>query len=149
MQYIKIGFDNGDQLLQEIFDGSVLRYCDFDGNTTEPPPCGSRVVGEIEPSFTPPADPVATPDPEALIAAIQVAVQERLDSVARVRGYDHILSACSYAGAPNPFQSESQALLTWRGNVWATCYAVLADVQAGRRAIPTTGEMLGLLPAAP
>ena len=75
------------------------------------------------------------------------AVQNYLDAAARAKNYDDIVSACSYAGAPNPFQSEGQAFLTWRGNVWATCYRILADVQAGNRQPPSIDALIVELPA--
>lgn len=74
------------------------------------------------------------------------AVQRHLDATAQARGYDSILSACSYAGAPNPFQAEGAAFLAWRGVVWATCYQVLADAQAGARPIPADDELIAELP---
>jgi hypothetical protein len=88
--------------------------------------------------------PVPTPPS---IEEYQDAVQRHLDDAARAKNYDDIVSACSYAGAPNPFQAEGQAFLTWRGNVWATCYQIMADVQAGRRTAPTVDGLIAELPA--
>lgn len=99
----------------------------------------------------------ATYDPDVTIGAASVAarkagvfsdiVQRHLDRKAQDRGYDNIVSACSYAGAPNPFQAESQAFLDWRSAVWQYCYKVLADVAAGVRAEPTEAQLLAELPA--
>ncbi len=75
------------------------------------------------------------------------AVQSHLDQSAKARGYDGIVSACSYAGAPNAFQAESVAFLTWRAAVWVRCYEVLAEVEGGIRPIPTESEIISLLPA--
>lgn len=83
------------------------------------------------------------------IRRYESAVKARLDQVARARGYDSIISACSYAGANNPYQTEAAALLAWRAAVWQTCYAILADVEAGHRAPPSIDDMLAELPAAP
>lgn len=74
------------------------------------------------------------------------AVERHMDKAVATRGYSDIVSACSYAGAPNPFQAEGTAALKWRGDVWAKCYQILADFQAGSRAKPTIDELIGELP---
>lgn len=73
-------------------------------------------------------------------------VQNHLDKEAQKFGYDSVLSACSYAGYANPFQAEGQSFVEWRGNVWAYCYQLLADVEAGTRNVPTDTELLAELP---
>jgi hypothetical protein len=75
-----------------------------------------------------------------------VAVDSYLNAVAQEKSYYSILSACSYAGAPNYFQEESQAFITWRGAVWSTAFSILADVEAGTRAVPTKEELIAELP---
>lgn len=75
------------------------------------------------------------------------AVQAHLDAAAKTRNYDDIVSACSYAGAANPFQAEGIAFVAWRGDVWATCYEVMDEVQAGGRAAPTIAALIAELPA--
>lgn len=74
------------------------------------------------------------------------AVQAHLDASAKAKNYDNIVSACSYAGAPNPFQAEGIAFVVWRGDVWATCYTIMGEVQAGGRAAPTIAELIAELP---
>jgi hypothetical protein len=76
-----------------------------------------------------------------------VAVQALLDSTAQAHHYDDIVSACSYAGAPNPFQAEGAQFVAWRGNCWAHCYAVLAAVGAGSRAQPSVAELIAEMPS--
>lgn len=77
------------------------------------------------------------------------AVQEHIDSTAAAIGYDNIYTACTYADEPAvpKFQAEGQALRAWRSQVWARCHAVLADVEAGQRGIPTAEELIAELPA--
>ena len=75
------------------------------------------------------------------------AVQNTLDNAAKAKGYDSILSACSYAAYPNPFQAEGQEFVAWRGAVWAKCYEILAEVEAGVRPAPTVSELLAELAA--
>lgn len=90
-----------------------------------------------------PADP---PTQAELQTSLTSAVQAHLDAKAQGNGYDNIMSACSYAGAANPYQSESAAYVGWRGNVWAHCYQVLTDVQAGNRPVPTAAALIAELP---
>ncbi len=101
--------------------------------------------GIVEPFETP--EQIAIREAKEKLEAIEGAIQALLDSEAKAKGYESILSACSYAGGANPFQAEGQAFVTWRGDVWAYCYQVLADVQAGTRAEPTLDELLLELPA--
>lgn len=92
------------------------------------------------------ADPPARTR-EQIIAGLESAVQSELDRRAQERNYDNIVSACSYAGAPNAFQAESQAFLAWRAACWQHCYQVLADCQSETRPIPTPPELIAELPA--
>ena len=64
-------------------------------------------------------------------------VEDVLQECAAAHRYDDIVSACSYAAVPNPFQEESAALLAWRGNVWSWCYALMAAPPA---TLPTLSE---------
>ena len=82
-----------------------------------------------------------------LISTYERAVEMHMDDTVAERGYSSIVSACSYAGAPNPFQSEGIACLTWRGNVWAKCYEILAEFQAGAIDKPTVDGLISELPA--
>lgn len=64
--------------------------------------------------------------------------QLRLDTFARTRNYDGILSACTYATDPSPiFSAEGQRCVELRSSTWATLYDILAEVQAGTRPIPS------------
>ena len=75
------------------------------------------------------------------------AVQGLLDETAQTRGYDGILSLCSYAASQDAtFAAEGQAGVAWRDGVWRVCYQVLADVENGTRPVPTWGELAADLP---
>ena len=75
------------------------------------------------------------------------AIQSMLDDKAKERGYDSILSLCTYATSPAAkFAAEGQAGVSWRDEVWAKGYTILADVEGGERAIPTVDELLAELP---
>jgi hypothetical protein len=70
-----------------------------------------------------------------------------LDETAKERGYDSILSLCTYATSTAvKFSKEGQAAVEWRDEVWAKGYTILADVEAGTRSIPTVDEFLAELP---
>ena len=76
---------------------------------------------------------------QALQDGIVSATQQRLDTFARTRNYDGILSACTYAASTVPtFQAEGQYCVNARDNTWATLYQMLAEVQAGTRPVPTS-----------
>ncbi len=84
---------------------------------------------------------------DEIIGICTNAVQARLDDFAASRGYDGILSACTYATSVVPkFQSEGQYCVNARDTTWATCYTLLAEVQAGQRAMPTLDDLMILLP---
>ena len=83
---------------------------------------------------------------EAKISSIQTSVQDMLDSKAQEKGYDTIISACSYTGYPNPFKVESELYTEWRGNVWATCYQILGEWENGIIPEPSEEEVLAQLP---
>ncbi len=83
---------------------------------------------------------------EELIRIFKEAIQAKIDTAAQAKGYDNIVSACSYAGYENPFRAEGEAFGVWRANVWAYGYKQLALIQTGARAIPTVEEFLAELP---
>ena len=75
----------------------------------------------------------------ALQAAIVAGTQQRLDDFARSRGYDGVLSACTYATSPTPrFAAEGQYCVAQRDATWAKLYEILAEVEAGARPVPTS-----------
>ncbi len=81
-----------------------------------------------------------------IVKEFESKIQSHLDETARSKGYDNIMTACSYAGAPNPFENEAKAFITWRGEVWAYAFAELVKVQEGRRQVPDLEEFIAELP---
>lgn len=76
------------------------------------------------------------------------AVQNRLDSFAQSKGYDGIMSACTYvASSIASFANEAQRCVLLRDETWNACYKILTDIEQGKRTIPTIDEMLAELPA--
>lgn len=95
----------------------------------------------------PPPPPASTA--EQIRADRVAAVHAHMDAAAQALGYDDIQAAVTYADEPAvpKFQTEGRALRAWRSLMWAHCYMVLDDVQAGRRAIPTAADLIAELPA--
>lgn len=89
------------------------------------------------------------PTQAQVINALTAAIQAHMDTAAQQAGYDNLQSAVTYAEEPavSKFQAEGQAFRAWRSLVWARCYELLAEVQAGERAPLTAAEVLAELPA--
>ncbi|WP_103600349.1 hypothetical protein [Campylobacter concisus] len=68
--------------------------------------------------------------------------QELLDAKAREKGYDDILSACSYAGYENDFKAEGEAFGVWRAKVWKYGYALLEAISKGKKELPKSFKEL-------
>ena len=80
-------------------------------------------------------------------ARLQAVVQKRLDEWARQRGYESILSLCTYATSTVPrFQIEGQRGVEVRDTCWQFGYSLLAKVEAGQAPIPSEDELLQMLP---
>jgi hypothetical protein len=92
-----------------------------------------------------------TPEQAAqrMIEAVQAAVQQRLDGFCQQRGYDGVLSACTYVTSGNPkFAAEGQYAVEARDAHWTRCYEILGAVQAGLRPMPAAvDEVLAEMPA--
>lgn len=94
-------------------------------------------------------DMVAQPPTlQQVIAKLEQAVQGFMDAAARAAGYEDIKSAVTYADEPAvpKFQAEGRAMRQWRSLVWARCYELLAQVQAGQRGTMTAAEVIAELP---
>lgn len=95
-------------------------------------------------------EPAPEPEPatkEEILATFTSEIQKRLDSFARTRSYDGILSACTYATSLIPkFKAEGLYAVEARDNTWAAAYGLLAEVEAGTRPMPTLDEVIAALP---
>lgn len=70
-------------------------------------------------------------------AEIADQVQQRLDTFAQSRGYDNIVSACSYATSQHPkYGPEGRYCVQAREQTWDALFVIEADVIAGTRPMP-------------
>ena len=97
-----------------------------------------------------PDPPEITPEAAQILQTrIATEAQSRLDTWAQSRGYDGILSACTYATSQVPrFQAEGQRCVDLRDQTWARLYEILAEVETGTRPVPMSlAEIAADLPA--
>jgi hypothetical protein len=108
------------------------------------PPEATHIINNEPVTIIP--EPIPPTEAE-IIASLTTAVQAHLDSTARQRNYDGILSLCSYATSLDPvFKAEGQAGVEWRDACWRGSTQIMADVKAGLRDVPTADELLAELP---
>ena len=98
-----------------------------------------RMIEEYENRFS---------TPEGVQREVTLRVQSILDTFARSKGYDNIVSAASYAASTVPqFAAEAARAVLMRDSMWAACYAIMAAVVAGTRTLPTVDVIMSELPA--
>lgn len=70
--------------------------------------------------------------------AVTADTQTHLDNFARTRGYDSILSACTYATSPtSKFAAEGQYCVQQRDATWGKLYVIMSEVQSELRPVPS------------
>lgn len=86
---------------------------------------------------------------EQLQAEYTAFLQSVLDRTAQQYGYDSIATAVTYADEPSvaKFQQEGLAFRSWRSAFWEKGYAIMAQVEAGERGLPTEQELAEEMPA--
>ena len=136
--------DKSLELVQEVGEIPYLvRYqLDEEGNRYS----SYLATADVDGIFQPDTQAILLEDTNNLVQSLENAVQEYIDSQAKNRGYDSIVSACSYAGYTNEFQTEATALGVWRSAVWTKAYQVQADVEDGTIPMPTVDELILMLP---
>ena len=136
--------DKSLELIQEVGQVPYLVYykLDEDGNRYS----HYLATADVDGIFQPDTQAILLEDTNNLVQSLENAVQEYIDSQAKNRGYDSIVSACSYAGYTNEFQTEAVSLGVWRSAVWTKAYQVQADVEAGTIPMPTVDELIAMLP---
>lgn len=85
---------------------------------------------------------------ESMIASCEQDNQSRMDAFAQTRGYDSMLSACTYAtSATEPYKTEGQYCVTARDASWSDFYAYFAACEAGSQPWPTSfSDVVPFLP---
>jgi len=96
-------------------------------------------------------DPRARPAPppptlQERIATLLFAVDQHLNAAAAARGYESIARAALRAAYEGPWQAEGVAFAQWMDAVYARCYQLLDQFNAGEIAEPTAEELIPLLP---
>lgn len=139
-----------EQQVQEMLDKGFVLVPEEDyqlliGNVDDKEYIRNPETGAYE-QYVPPE-----PTQEEIEAQIQKsltqAVQHVLDSKAQELNYDSCLSVCSYIDTGvQKFDDEGKAFRAWRSQVWAKGYEILAEVQEGKREIPTEEELIAELP---
>ncbi len=145
--------DNPQTLFAVNPDADTLATCNVYPVTLTTPPAVDPLMTTVEESDPILIDGVWTQDwavrdatPEeiaarsaALQASIVEATQARLDAFARTRGYDDIVSACSYATSTHArYGPEGRYCVTAREETWDTLFAIQAAVQAGTHPVPAS-----------
>lgn len=75
------------------------------------------------------------------------AIKQRLRDVAIGRGYDDEITLMTYAMSnETSWRAEAEAFAQWRDSVWASVFAIYADVQSGARQQPTVEELINEIP---
>ena len=122
-------------------------YYSPDGN---PEIWAEKPAGYFTPEEWQAAHPAPEPQPptaEEQLAAFTAAIQAHLDDFARTRNYDGILSAATYATSTvGKFRAEGQYAVEARDATWSKGYAIMDDVLAGARPMPSLAEVLDELP---
>ena len=124
-------------------------YYSPDGN---PEVWAEKPAGYFTPEEWQTEHPAPMPEPyvptaEEQLAAFTAAIQAHLDDFARTRNYDGILSAATYATSTvGKFRAEGQYAVEARDATWSKGYAIMGDVLAGARPMPSLAEVLAELP---
>lgn len=85
--------------------------------------------------------------PEQVIDRLESAIDQHLDFVANSYRYESIRTMVTYASSDHPtFGAEGRAAIKFRDACYAYGIQVIADVQDGKRGIPTEVELIAELP---
>ena len=81
------------------------------------------------------------PTAEQVKNIISLVIQKKLDDFAKTKGYDSILSACSYTTSINEsFRAQAQYCVQTRDDTWTMASKIWEEVVAGTRTAPTSLE---------
>ncbi|MDX9956433.1 MAG: hypothetical protein RBT75_20220, partial [Anaerolineae bacterium] len=83
---------------------------------------------------------------EEVVADFDAKLLALFDEKAAEKRYDNRITCALRAGYSGPFQADGVAFAQWMDACNAHCYAVLDDVNAGLRPIPTWDVLRAELP---
>ena len=85
---------------------------------------------------------------DRIISSVSTILRGQMDEFAKKRGYDNMLSACSYATSTNAtYAAEGQHCVNTRDQQWSTLYALFDQIDSGAIEMPTSvDEFVKLLP---
>lgn len=95
--------------------------------------------------FVPPPPP-APPSPAEICAEYERALDDHLDAVAQRFRFSTRHSLAARAGYPNAWRELALAYGEWMDGCNVQAYALLQEVQAGRKPLPTLADFLAALP---
>lgn len=130
----------------EAVEITVLAYKNAVGNLLlldegEKPPKGYTAISDEE------AAQLNGPSAGQVVAAYIAHIQKRLDDFARTRGYDGVLSCCTYATSTvAKFKAEGQYMVDARDQTWSAAYRIFGEVEAGVRPVPALDALDAELP---
>ena len=84
---------------------------------------------------------------EAALVNIKQGLQSHIDGVARGLGFTDGNSVMLYTGFNNPFRALAEAFGAWEAGIWVLANEHRALVKAGKKAMPTLTEAVGMIPA--
>ena len=123
-----------DYVVDDVIIDALIPYPDVLLRTGLVDQVGLTELGYIE-HMEEPILPEITP--EQIRYMIENQTQSRLDAFARTRGYDSIMSCCTYAISPNlQFKAEAEYCVDARDATWSTVYEIFADVDSEVRPLP-------------
>lgn len=133
--YIHDPVPSYDPLTQGIFS-NVQPY---------PIPGGNRYVKSFA-VYDLPSEQIAAnlqANAEALKKSFADSAQYLLDEFARTKGYDNILSVCTYVSSPiAKFAEEGQRAVNLRSAMWQKLFDILDEVESGSRPVPTSFDQI-------
>ena len=84
---------------------------------------------------------------EAALVNIKQGLQSHIDGVAHGLGFTDGNSVMLYTGFNNPFRALAEAFGAWEASILVLANEQMALVKAGKKAMPTLTEAVGMIPA--
>lgn len=149
MKYANTAVIGGEEVVLVVLPLEVVTAFD-----PESPPAQAYLVDDaVQPGwvrdasgrFVPPPPP-APPLPAEITAEYERALDDHLDAVAQRYRYRDRTRLALRAGYPNTFRAIGSAYGEWMDGCNDLAKALLEDVQAGRKPLPTIADFLAALP---